>query len=118
MSSKIQPAAAADWLKSNLPAWKVQDEHLVRVYSTPNWQVTLMAANAIGFVAEAADHHPRLILNYSSVEVQLQTHSAGGITAKDYELARKIEETLLWLPGPNDALDAHPGKWIGRADGK
>ena len=74
MSTKIQPETAAQWLSANLPTWEIQDEHLVRVYRTPNWQVTLMVANAIGFVAEAADHHPQLTLNYPSVEVQLQTH--------------------------------------------
>lgn len=102
------------WLRANLPSWQLRKSRLRRVYKTESWRVTLMVANAIGYVAEAADHHPELILNYSSVEVHLETHSAGGITAQDYALASKIEEIVLWLPGPADALNGPAGKWVER----
>lgn len=112
MNTTFSDDAVREWLAANLPTWRLQKSYLVRVYRTGNWRVTLLVANAIGFLAEAADHHPELILNYPSLEVHLETHSAGGITAKDYELARKIEETILWLP----ATEAAPsGKWIERA---
>ncbi len=101
-----------EWLAVNLPGWRLQKSYLVRVYKTGGWRLTLMVANAIGFLAEAADHHPELILNYPSLEVHLETHSAGGITAKDYELALRIEETILWLPGAENALTGPAGKWI------
>ncbi|MFZ1755074.1 MAG: 4a-hydroxytetrahydrobiopterin dehydratase [Caldilineaceae bacterium] len=103
-----------DWLAVNLPTWRLHKGYLLRVYKTGHWRLTLMVANAIGYLAEAADHHPELILTYPSIEIHLETHSAGGITAKDYELARRIEETILWLPGPDDALDGPSGRWIER----
>ena len=106
--------AVREWLAANLPRWRLQKSYLLRVYKTRSWRVTLMVANAIGFLAEAADHHPELILNYPSVEVHLEINSAGGITAKDYELARRIEETILWLPGTQDALTGPVGKWVER----
>ena len=58
-----------------------------------------MAAGAVAHLAEAAWHHPELVLNYSSLEVRLNTHSAGGITDKDFELARRIEALVGWRPG-------------------
>jgi 4a-hydroxytetrahydrobiopterin dehydratase len=63
-----------------------------------------MLVNVIGFLAEAADHHPDLSVTWAKVWVKLQTHSAGGITDKDFALARKIEETALWRPEPGSPL--------------
>jgi 4a-hydroxytetrahydrobiopterin dehydratase len=57
-----------------------------------------MLVNAIGFVAEAADHHPDLNISWSSVTVKLNTHSAKGITDKDFELAGRIDALALWRP--------------------
>ncbi len=100
------------WLADQLPTWRLEEGHLTRTYRTGNWQTTLLTANAIAFLAEAAWHHPELILNYPSVTVRLQTHDAGGITDKDKELARRIEETITWTPGEDEALDGKPGPWI------
>jgi 4a-hydroxytetrahydrobiopterin dehydratase len=55
--------------------------------------------NAIGYYAEAADHHPDLQVTWGSVAVALNTHSAGGITAKDIALARQIEQVALFEAG-------------------
>lgn len=112
MAETFTADAVENWLATNLPSWQLQKSHLRRLYKTDNWRVTLMVANAIGYMSEAADHHPELILNYASVEVHLETHSAGGITAQDYALARKFEETVLWLPSPADALTGPTGKWV------
>ena len=47
-----------------------------------------MLVNAIGYLAEAAWHHPDLAVTWGKVWVKLKTHSAGGITDKDFALAR------------------------------
>ena len=60
--------------------------------------------NAIAFVGEAADHHPNLQVSWPAVEVSLNTHSAGGITVKDFEVAELIERQVLWKPGPESHL--------------
>jgi len=113
MSEAINRPEVEKWLAAHLPTWRVQDRYLLRVYKTGNWRLTLMIANAIGFLAEAADHHPELILNYPSVEVHLETHSEGGITEKDFELARKIEELVSWYPTGDQALTGtNKDKWI------
>jgi pterin-4a-carbinolamine dehydratase len=81
-----------------LPGWRHAQGALRRTFKTDGWPTTLMLVNAIGFVAEAADHHPDLAVSWGQVEVSLWTHSAAGITAKDVALARSIEGTALWRP--------------------
>ena len=91
-------AEIAARLARDLPHWRVEGGHIARTYRTHGWKGTLMAANAIGHLAEAAWHHPEIALRYASVEVRLQSHDAGGITDKDFALAAMIEATVLWRP--------------------
>jgi 4a-hydroxytetrahydrobiopterin dehydratase len=75
-----------------LDGWSYENGVIHRVYKTTGFPQTLMLVNAIGYVAEAADHHPDMLVTWGSVAVSLSTHSAGGITEKDFALARKIQE--------------------------
>jgi pterin-4a-carbinolamine dehydratase len=95
-------------LRSELPRWRYEDGRLLRGYRASGWKGTLMIVNTVGHLAEAAWHHPDLSVTYDSVTVALTTHSAGGVTDKDFELARKIEETLMWRPAADSALDGTP----------
>ena len=74
----------------------------------------MLLVNLIAFYAEAADHHPDLAVSWPSVTVRLNTHSAGGITAKDIELARVIEQQANWRPA-GGALTGTTKKWIKQA---
>ena len=58
-----------------------------------------MVINTVGHLAEAAWHHPDITASYAWVEVRLQNHAAKGITDKDFELAKKIEDVVHWQPG-------------------
>jgi len=49
---------------------------------------------AVSELAELADHHPAMLSNYTKMRVQLSTHDAKGLTAKDFQLARQIDELL------------------------
>ncbi|EXJ14581.1 4a-hydroxytetrahydrobiopterin dehydratase [Imhoffiella purpurea] len=95
-------------LQTELPRWRHADGRLCREYRTSGWKASLMVVNAVGHLAEAAWHHPDLAVSYASVTVTLTTHSANGITDKDFELAGRIEETLMWRPGAESALDGTP----------
>jgi 4a-hydroxytetrahydrobiopterin dehydratase len=112
VSHTYTEAEVIAWLEANLPTWSLKDDHLTRTYTTRNWRVTLLLANAIGYLVEAAWHHPELILSYPQLTVRLQTHDAGGITDKDFELARRIEEVVTWQPSPEDALEGTPKLWV------
>ena len=86
-------------LAAELPQWRLEDGWIRRTYKTASWKGTLMVINTVGHLAEAAWHHPDLTASYAWVEVRLQTHSAKGITDKDFALAKKIEEVVQWQPG-------------------
>jgi 4a-hydroxytetrahydrobiopterin dehydratase len=81
-----------------LQHWYLEDGWLRRKYRTEGWKGTLMVVNAVGHLAEAAWHHPDLTVSYAFVIVKLKTHSAKGITDKDFTLAEKMESFIQWQP--------------------
>ncbi|KAF2990480.1 4a-hydroxytetrahydrobiopterin dehydratase [Methylocystis sp. MJC1] len=87
-------------LGRELPHWRFENGWIRRKYKTHSWKGTLMAINTIGHLAEAAWHHPDIAASYAWVEVKLMTHTAKGVTDKDFALAKKIEEVVCWRPGP------------------
>jgi len=95
-------------LKRELPRWTLREGHICRTYETGSWRASLMITNAIGHLAEAAWHHPDILATFPRVEVRLTNHDAGGISDKDFELAKKIEELVQWHPGQGDALTGPP----------
>jgi pterin-4a-carbinolamine dehydratase len=94
-------------LAAELPTWGVGDGCIQRTYQTGSWPTTLMLVNAIGFVCEAACHHPDLLVAYAQVTVKLSTHKPPGITDMDFELAGLIERHALWLPVSGAALKGY-----------
>ncbi len=96
-------------LASELPHWRFENGWIRRKYRTHGWKGTLMAINTVGHLAEAAWHHPDITASYAWLEVRLMTHTAKGITDKDFELARKIEEVVCWRPArEGGALEGTP----------
>jgi 4a-hydroxytetrahydrobiopterin dehydratase len=89
-------------LKAELPNWYLEKGWIRRKYKTSGWKSTLMIVNTVGHLAEAAFHHPDLTVSYAFVIVKLVNHAAKGITNKDFELAKKIEEVVMWQPGLNE----------------
>lgn len=83
-------------LKQELPHWYYENGWIRRKFRTSSWKASLMVVNTVGHLAEAAWHHPDLTVSYAFVIVKLMTHSAKGITDKDFTLARKIEEVVQW----------------------
>lgn len=98
-----------EWLAKSLPSWRLEGGWIRRTYKTNSWKGTLMVINTVGHLAEAAWHHPDITASYAWVEVRLMTHTAKGITMKDLELAKKIEEVVAWQPGKEGgALEGTP----------
>jgi 4a-hydroxytetrahydrobiopterin dehydratase len=98
--------------EAGLDNWYYEDGWIRRKYNTDGWPTTLMVVNAIGFVCEAAYHHADLSVTWGKLWVKLRNHAAGGITDKDFALARKIEDTVLWRPEENSALEGTPNKFV------
>ncbi|MEZ0239131.1 MAG: 4a-hydroxytetrahydrobiopterin dehydratase [Methylophilaceae bacterium] len=96
-------------LASELPHWYFENGWIRRKFKTSGWKGTLMVVNTVGHLAEAAWHHPDLTVSYAFVIVKLSTHTAKGITDKDFTLARKIEEVIQWQPSQEGgALEGTP----------
>jgi 4a-hydroxytetrahydrobiopterin dehydratase len=114
--STLADTQIAERLKE-IPGWFLEDGWIRRVYKTDGWPTTLMLVNAIGYVAEAAYHHPDLSVTWARVTVKLMTHSAGGITDKDFLVARRIEDVALWRPAEGSALGTGtPNKFVRSGD--
>jgi 4a-hydroxytetrahydrobiopterin dehydratase len=105
---------AAKIAETGLEAWYFDPDGgwLRRKYATDGWQATLMLVNAVGYLCEAAWHHADLSVTWGKVWVKLKTHSAGGITDKDFALAKKIEGVILWRPEPGSPLEGTPNKFV------
>jgi len=96
-----------------LTEWYLEDGWIRRKYNTDGWPQTLMAVNAVGYLCEAAWHHADLAVTWGKLWVKLRTHDAGGITDKDFELAKKIEEVVLFRPAAESALaPGNPKKFV------
>ena len=103
-----EPQIQAKIAELGLEGWYLEDGWLRRKYNTDGWPTTLMLVNAIGFLCEAAWHHADLAVTWGKLWVKLKTHSAGGITDKDFAVARRIEDHVLWRPGPDGPLEGPP----------
>jgi 4a-hydroxytetrahydrobiopterin dehydratase len=75
-----------------LPGWQRAAEMLVKPFSFKNFVDALAFVNRIAEPAEAMNHHPDVKIHWNEVTLELWTHASGGITQKDIDLARAIEE--------------------------
>ena len=72
--------------------WKVIDEHhLNRTLTFPNFKQALDFVNLVGALAEAQGHHPDILLKWGKVEITLWTHKIDGLTESDFIMAAKID---------------------------
>src|SRR6185295_5265245 len=98
MSRKPEPlvpqAELVRRLAEELPAWRGDGLAIERDLRTDGWPDTVMAANAVAYLAEAADHHPSMQLDYARLAIRLWTHDVGGVTERDLALARRIDQVL------------------------
>jgi 4a-hydroxytetrahydrobiopterin dehydratase len=76
--------------------WERHGDELVTTRRGENFADALAYVNAVGALAEEMDHHPDIDIRWNAVTLRLTTHSAGGLTSLDLELARRIDD----LSGP------------------
>ena len=103
---------AAKLQELGLDQWRLEEGWLRRKFITDGWPTTLMLTNAIGYLCEAAWHHADLAITWGKLWVKLKTHSAGGITDKDFALAKKIDEVVLWRPEAGGPLEGTQNKFV------
>ena len=78
------------WLKK-MPEWDLEKKHIERLFEFDDFSQAIEFVNGVAEIAEEEDHHPEIDIRYNKVRVSLSTHSEGGLTDLDFELAEKIE---------------------------
>ncbi len=77
---------------SQLPGWQIESGELVRTFQFKDFVAALQFVNRVGELAEQAGHHPDIDIRYNRVRLALVTHDAGGLTAKDFDLAAQADK--------------------------
>ena len=79
----------------NLSDWSFENDSITKQFQFKDFIEALSFVNTIGLEAEKMDHHPDILMfAWNKVKISISTHSAGGITEKDFALAQKIEERI------------------------
>lgn len=80
-----------------VPGWELKDKAIQKRFTLGDFKEAMAFVNQVAELAESADHHPDILINYKRVTLTLSTHSAGGLTEKDFDLASHIEK----IPRPS-----------------
>jgi 4a-hydroxytetrahydrobiopterin dehydratase len=90
MSRLLEPAEV-DRQLADLPGWSSDGTSLHRTIDFPSFPEAIAAVASLAIDAEEMNHHPDIDIRWRTVNLALSTHSAGGITQLDIELAHRIE---------------------------
>lgn len=77
---------------ARLDDWKLEGNRIVREFELEDFVGSINFVNSLVEPAEAMNHHPDLTISWNKVTVAITNHSAGGLTAEDFELAKKVSE--------------------------
>jgi len=83
----------ADELKNRLkkvPEWELEKKHLERTFEFDEFSEAIDFVNSVAEVAEEEEHHPDIDIRFNKVRLVLSTHSKGGLTELDFNLAERI----------------------------
>jgi 4a-hydroxytetrahydrobiopterin dehydratase len=81
------------WLAAHV-AWSFADNTISRTVECASFSAAIGLVQAVAMKAETADHHPDIDIRWRTVTFRLSTHSEGGLTAKDFEMAQQIDELI------------------------
>ena len=80
---------------SNFSSWSFESDSITKQFQFKDFIEALSFVNTVGLEAEKMDHHPDILMfEWNKVKITISTHSAGGVTDKDFTLAQKIEERI------------------------
>jgi 4a-hydroxytetrahydrobiopterin dehydratase len=80
-----------------LDGWTREGNTIVKIFKFANYHETLAFVNAVAWIAHRSDHHPDLEVGYNRCRIAFSTHSAGGLTDKDFANAVRID-ALFFTP--------------------
>lgn len=93
MATKLSPNEISEKIKT-LSGWELADNAIKKQYVFESFMPAIEFVNRVAKLAEEMDHHPDITISYHRVTMVLSTHSAGGLTAMDFELAKKIDGVM------------------------
>jgi 4a-hydroxytetrahydrobiopterin dehydratase len=76
---------------SGVPGWERSGDSIACTVTRDDFRGAMLFVGAVAFLAEEANHHPDIDIRWNQVTLTLSTHSAGGLTANDFALARRID---------------------------
>ncbi len=76
---------------AELPGWKQQGKGIFKTFDLKGFKAAMAFTGTVGELAERADHHPDILIQFTKVTLTLSSHDEGGITDRDLRLARQIE---------------------------
>ena len=79
---------------ARIKGWRQVGDVIQKQYTFSNFKDAMFFVNTVAGLAERAGHHPDITVNYNRVTLSLSTHDAGGLTGKDFGLAKRIEAVL------------------------
>lgn len=74
-----------------LNGWDLEESAIKKTFEFKNFLESIEFVNKVSTIAEELNHHPDILINYNRVTITLSTHDEGGVTDKDINLAKKIE---------------------------
>tara|TARA_B100000470_G_C19671966_1_gene337979 strand:- start:184 stop:468 length:285 start_codon:yes stop_codon:yes gene_type:complete len=90
MSNALTPEIIQERIKK-IPEWELNEDSISRSFEFDEYQFAIDFVNTIVEIAEEAQHHPDISINYTNVTLVLTTHSKGGLTESDFEVALRID---------------------------
>lgn len=90
MADLLKSEDIKDWMKK-LPEWDLEKKHIERTFEFDDFSQSIEFVNGVAEIAEEDEHHPEIDIRDSKVRLRLSTHSEGGLTDLDFELAEKID---------------------------
>jgi 4a-hydroxytetrahydrobiopterin dehydratase len=91
MAERLNDKATDDALR-DIPQWSCEGRTIVRTFKLQDFVAAIAFVNRVAELAEQANHHPDIEVRWNSVTLQLTTHSAGGLTAQDFQCATLADE--------------------------
>jgi 4a-hydroxytetrahydrobiopterin dehydratase len=90
MAELLNSQDIKNWLKK-LPEWELDKKAIERTYEFDDFSQAIEFVNGVAEIAEEEDHHPDIDIRFNKVRLALSTHSEGGLTDLDFELAEKVD---------------------------
>ena len=76
---------------ASVPAWKQEDSSITRTFEFKDFPAAIKFVDSLATIAEKEYHHPDIDVRWNKVRLVLSTHDAGGLTEKDFSLAKKFD---------------------------